>query len=202
MKLDFSIRQYQKSLIMKCDTTKGVKNSKERMSIVLLTNVLGEKEKPIVIGKAKNPRTGFNFLLDEPDEFERDNKERDLLETMAQEMFGCTLKQLMEFKEEGIFERDNQIDWVMKPFELIMALDKNESEVEEKEESQSAKIMSFSEARAFIDGLKIFSAQKDSAELLNFIMNFEEEFRKITLKDARQADIRSFFKEIHLKQYF
>ncbi|UYV80858.1 hypothetical protein LAZ67_19002009 [Cordylochernes scorpioides] len=71
-------------------------------------------------------RMGFNFLLDEPVEFERDNEERNLLENMAQEMFGYTLKQLMEF-EEGIFESDNQIDWEMDPFELIMALDKNES---------------------------------------------------------------------------
>ncbi|UYV77444.1 hypothetical protein LAZ67_15001041 [Cordylochernes scorpioides] len=46
----------KRSLEMKCDTTKGVKNRKERVSIVLLTKVLGEKEKQIVIGKAKNPR--------------------------------------------------------------------------------------------------------------------------------------------------
>ncbi|UYV64477.1 hypothetical protein LAZ67_3000888 [Cordylochernes scorpioides] len=99
-----STRQYKKK------RSKIVK--REGGSIVLLTNVLGEKEKPIVIGKAKNPRTGFNFLLDEPDEFERYNEERNL-ETMAQEMFGCTLKPLREFEEEGIFESDNQIDWEM-----------------------------------------------------------------------------------------
>ncbi|UYV73971.1 hypothetical protein LAZ67_11001659 [Cordylochernes scorpioides] len=38
---------------------------------------------------------------------------------------------------------------------------------EEKKEAQSENIVSVSEAGAYIDGLKIFSAQKDSAEPLN-----------------------------------
>ncbi|UYV67902.1 hypothetical protein LAZ67_5002457 [Cordylochernes scorpioides] len=36
-------------------------NSKERVSIVLLTNVLEDKEKPIVIRKARNPRCFKNL---------------------------------------------------------------------------------------------------------------------------------------------
>ncbi|UYV78639.1 hypothetical protein LAZ67_16002243 [Cordylochernes scorpioides] len=55
------------------------------------------------------------FSYDEPDEFERDNEERDLLKTMAQEMFECNLKQLMEFKEKGV--------WIVFDFYLFKKMD-------------------------------------------------------------------------------
>lgn len=53
----FNTKKLQKRSYFAKDTeTKGVKESKERISLLLCTSMAGEKYKPLVIGKSKNPR--------------------------------------------------------------------------------------------------------------------------------------------------
>ena len=45
-----------RSMVQKADSCKGGKNAKERVTVLLGSSVIGEKLKPLVIGKAANPR--------------------------------------------------------------------------------------------------------------------------------------------------
>ncbi|XP_035680164.1 tigger transposable element-derived protein 4-like [Branchiostoma floridae] len=53
-----------KTLYAKGDDCSGGKRSKDRVTIAYCANLLGEKEKPIVIGKSKNPRCFKNVDKD------------------------------------------------------------------------------------------------------------------------------------------
>ena len=53
-----------KTLFLKGEKCKGGKQSKERVTVLLTANLAGEKEKPLVIGKAENPRCFKN--IDKP----------------------------------------------------------------------------------------------------------------------------------------
>lgn len=45
-----------RSMVIKGDTRKGIKTSKERITVLLACSTAGEKLTPLVIGKAANPR--------------------------------------------------------------------------------------------------------------------------------------------------
>ena len=45
-----------RSMVQKGDSCKGGKNAKERVTVLLDSSVIGEKLKPLVFGKAANPR--------------------------------------------------------------------------------------------------------------------------------------------------
>ena len=44
------------SMVHKNDERKGIKTSKERMTVLLACSATGEKLKPLIIGKSENPR--------------------------------------------------------------------------------------------------------------------------------------------------
>ncbi|KAI0221817.1 Tigger transposable element-derived protein 4, partial [Lamellibrachia satsuma] len=45
-----------RSMVIKGDPRKGIKTSKERITVLLACSAAGEKLTPLVIGKAANPR--------------------------------------------------------------------------------------------------------------------------------------------------
>ena len=45
-----------RSMVIKVDPRKGIKTSKERITVLLACSAAGERLKPLVIGKAANPR--------------------------------------------------------------------------------------------------------------------------------------------------
>lgn len=49
--------------LLKGKSTFGSKKSKERISVILVVNLKGEKMKPMIIGKAKNPSSFPKFIL-------------------------------------------------------------------------------------------------------------------------------------------
>ena len=54
-----------RSMVLHDDPSKGIKTSKERITVLLACSAAGHKLKPLVIGKAENPRSfrGFKRLL-------------------------------------------------------------------------------------------------------------------------------------------
>jgi len=52
-----------KTLVFKGNNCKGTKVSKERLTVLLCSSVLGEKPPPLVIGKSKRPRCFLKLKL-------------------------------------------------------------------------------------------------------------------------------------------
>jgi len=54
-------RSIQKSFVTKGDDCKGIKIKKDRITLLLCWFMIGEKQKPFIIGKSKNPRCSENY---------------------------------------------------------------------------------------------------------------------------------------------
>jgi hypothetical protein len=53
----------RKSLVVKGEKSIGDKMSKERLTVLLCGNMVGQVEKPLVIGKAEKPRCFKNLKI-------------------------------------------------------------------------------------------------------------------------------------------
>jgi hypothetical protein len=96
-----------KSLMVKGENCTGVKMSKKRLTVLLYGNMVGEMEKPLVIGEATTPRCVKNLKINNLPVILRNNKKAWMTAATMEEWLNLFNAKMRKENRNALFFLDN-----------------------------------------------------------------------------------------------